>query len=77
MIIIKNDKGEICDYRPCYDVDINGEIENPKVELYVDKIKVQEVAVQTALIYTIIIQVKLTLKESRSSHQGWLPQMVM
>lgn len=28
MIIIKNYKGEICDYRPYYNVDINGEIEN-------------------------------------------------
>ena len=28
MIIIKNHKGVICDYRPYYDVDINGEIEN-------------------------------------------------
>ena len=31
------------------DLTINGEIENPKVELYVDKIKVQEVAVQTRI----------------------------
>ena len=28
MIIIKNSKGEICDYRPYYDIDINEEIEN-------------------------------------------------
>ena len=28
MIIIKNDKGEICDYRPYIDVDISEEIEN-------------------------------------------------
>ena len=28
MIIIKNDKGEICDYRPFIDVDIKEEIEN-------------------------------------------------
>ena len=28
MIMIKNHKGEICDYRPYIDVDINGEIEN-------------------------------------------------
>lgn len=28
MIMIKNHKGEICDYRPYIDVDINEEIEN-------------------------------------------------
>jgi hypothetical protein len=28
MIAIKNDKGEICDYRPYIDVDISEEIEN-------------------------------------------------
>lgn len=28
MITIKNDKGEICDYRPYIDVDISEEIEN-------------------------------------------------
>ena len=28
MIIIKNHKGEICDYRSYYDIDINEEIEN-------------------------------------------------
>ncbi len=28
IIIIKNNKGEICDYRPYYEVDINEVIEN-------------------------------------------------
>lgn len=28
MITIKNHKGEICDYRPYIDIDINEEIEN-------------------------------------------------
>ena len=28
MIAIKNDKGEICDYRPYIDVDISEDIEN-------------------------------------------------
>lgn len=28
MIAIKNDKGEICDYRPYIDADISEEIEN-------------------------------------------------
>ena len=28
MIIIKNHKGEICDYRPYIDIDINKEIED-------------------------------------------------
>lgn len=28
MIIIKNSKGEICDYRPYIDVDISKEIDN-------------------------------------------------
>ena len=28
MITIKNDKGEICDYRPYIDVDISEDVEN-------------------------------------------------
>lgn len=28
MITIKNDKGEICDYRPCIEVNIKEEVEN-------------------------------------------------
>ena len=28
MITIKNHKGEICDYRPYIDIDINEEVEN-------------------------------------------------
>lgn len=39
MITIKNDKGEICDYRPYIDVDISEEIENMQkiIEYYHQK----------------------------------------
>ena len=37
MITIKNDKGEICDYRPYIDVDISEEIEN--IQKIIEKYK--------------------------------------
>lgn len=42
MIIIKNSKGEICDYRPLYDVDIKEEIENMQKLIEVCKQKMYE-----------------------------------
>ena len=42
MIIIKNNKGEICDYRPYIDVDISEEIENMQKLIEVCKQKLYE-----------------------------------
>ena len=43
MITIKNNKGEICDYRPYIDVDISEEIENIQKLIEVCKQKMYKI----------------------------------